>query len=323
MFCIEWEVFILAKKGAKLLGIQQDINPFSLMEDYLIIKQSEVTHFTISSHRSALRNFLAEYKGNIKDVKKLKQGVTLFLIDKNSSYYNKLLQALRQFFDYCIGEGVLKENPCIGLKFKHSNVRIVEHSVEVIKALIDSPDKSTFAGLRDYTFILTMLDNGIRPNELLQLQLLDIDFINKQMIIREEYSKTRQLRILPLSIQTVNAIKKLIQARHEAWGNDAPIFCSFSGYRLTSHNFQEGFRKYARKIGVAITPYHLRHTFALWFIRNGGNVFALQKIMGHSKLDMTQVYVNLVQADIKGQHEKATPLNNLFNHNRTVGKIKR
>ena len=272
----------MAKAGAKLVKISPDMNPFSLMEDFLLRKRAEgVTSFNISSHRSALRNFLAEYKGNINNIHKLKQAVYVFLSDKKSGYFNKLLQALRQFFDYIIGE-LLKDNPCLGLKYKRCNVRVIHHDEKVIKAFISLPDKENFAGLRDYMIIISILDTGIRPNELLQIRIKDIDFLNAQINIREEYAKTRQPRFVPLSAQTMNGLKKLINARHPDWDLDTPVFCSFSGHRLTSHNLQERFREYSRQLGTSVTPYHLRH------IRNGGNVFSLQKIMGHTKLDMTK-----------------------------------
>lgn len=314
----------MAKAGPKLVQIAPEMNPFSLMEEYLLKKKAQgVTQFTITSHRSALRNFLANYRGNIKDAKKLRQAVYVFVSEKKSGYYNKILQALRQFFEYVIGEGLLKENPCEGLKYKRSNARIVHHDEKVIKAFLDIPDKTTFAGLRDYTIVLIILDCGIRPNELLQIRLNDIDFLNQQITVREDYSKTRQMRIVPLSERSISSLKKVLNARHEAWDNDVPIFCSFSGHRLTSHNLQERFRSYSEQLGTNVTPYHLRHTFALWFIRNGGNIFALQKIMGHSKLDMTRTYVDLVQADIKGSHEKACPLQNIFTQTRRVKQIKK
>lgn len=119
--------------------------------------------------------------------------------------------------------------------------------------MLGIPDTSTFAGVRDYVIILTMLDNGIRPNELLQIRIQDIDFINNQIYVREEYSKTRHPRALPISRRVVSAFKKGIHARHEAWDDDAPILCSFSGYRLSSHNLQERFREYSDKLGVSIT----------------------------------------------------------------------
>ncbi len=313
---------MLAKKGAKLIGIAQDINPFSLVSEFMVFKRAQgVTNFTVSSYRSALSQFFTEYKGSITDVKKLRQAVTIFLASKKAGYHNKLLQALRQFFDYCICERVIREHPCEGIKFKRESARVIQHNEDTIKALITLPDQSTFAGLRDYVFMLTMLDTGIRPNELLLLQITDIDFNNGQLIVREEYSKTRQMRTLPVSIQVSNLIKKLVSVRHEDWDILTPVFCSFSGNRLSSHNYQERFRQYASQLNVHITPYHLRHTFALWFIRNGGNVFALQKIMGHSKLEMTRHYVNLVEADIKNNHLKATPINNIFATTKKVLKI--
>lgn len=312
----------MSKKGPKLITVQKDINPFSLLEEFITMRKSQgITQFTVTSFRSALRNFFAEYKGNIKDPRKLRQAAIIFLADKKSGYHNKLLQALRQFFDFCIGEGLLKENPTAAIQYKRGGPRIIQHDEKTIKALLKIPDQSTFSGLRDYAFVLTMLDNGIRPNELLQLRIQDVDFMNNQLVIREEYSKTRQLRTVPLSTQVVNVLKKLIYSRHEEWGNDVPVFCSFSGHRLTSHNLQERFREYSDRLGTNITPYHLRHTFALWFIRNGGNIFALQKIMGHTKLDMTQTYVSLVQADIKRSHKSASPLNTLFQSNNCVRRI--
>ncbi|KYZ75788.1 hypothetical protein AXX12_11345 [Anaerosporomusa subterranea] len=314
--------FFMAKKGSKLIGIEQDLNPFSLIIDFLNARKAQgITSFTLSSLRSALTQFFTAYKGNIRNDQKLNQAVTIFLSDKKAGYYNKLLQALRQFFDYCICEQILKRNPCEGIRFKRETARIVQHDQSVIRALLTLPDQSTFAGLRDYAFILTMLDTGIRPNELLQICIRDVDLINVQLIVREEYSKTRQMRTLPISIQTVQVIKRLIYARHEDWSMDTPVFSSFSGNRLTSHNFQERFRQYSKQLGVNITPYHLRHVFALWFIRNGGNLFALQKIMGHTKLDMTRNYVELVQADIKASHEKASPLSNIFIRKDVVRKI--
>ena len=56
--------------------------------------------------------------------------------------------------------------------------------------------------------------------------------------------------------------------------------------------------------------YHLRHTFALWFIRNGGSAFALQKILGHTTLEMTKTYVNIAMTDVRKNHLEFSPLKN-------------
>lgn len=312
----------MAKKGSKLIGITQDINPFSVVEDFLNLKKAEgVTQYTITSFRSAYRQFFADYKGTLREGVKLHRAVTLFLADKKAGYYNKLLQALRQYFNYCILERICKENPTDGMRYKREGGRIVDHSDKVIKTLLSLPDCSTFAGLRNYTFMLTMLDTGIRPNELLQITMNDANLEECQLIVREEYSKTRTMRILPISSMVVQHIRKLILSRHSDWPNDIPVFCSFSGNRLSSHNFQEQFKGYSEQLGVHITPYHLRHVFALLFIRNGGNPFALQKIMGHTKMQTTLVYVNLAESDIRDDHTKATPINSLFHKKSVIRKL--
>ena len=236
----------------------------------------------------------------------------IFLADKKAGYYNKLLQALRQFFAYCVIEGICKSDPTEGMKYRRESSRIVDHSEKTIKALLSLPDCSTFSGLRNYTFMLAMLDTGIRPNELLQIRMNDINLEECQLIVREEYSKTRTMRVLPFSPLVAQYIRKLINARHPDWSDDTPIFCSFSGNPMSSHNFQEQFKQYSEKLGVNITPYHLRHVFALLFIRNGGSPFTLQKMLGHTKMQTTLIYVNLAESDIRENHSKATPINSLF-----------
>ena len=69
---------------------------------------------------------------------------------------------------------------------------------------------------------------------------------------------------------------------------------------------------YAKRMGVKIRPYDLRHTFALQFLRNGGHALALQKMLGHADLTMTKRYVALAQQDIREQHAFASPLNTLL-----------
>lgn len=71
---------------------------------------------------------------------------------------------------------------------------------------------------------------------------------------------------------------------------------------------------YSKIIGIVFTLCHLCHTFGLYFLRNSSKtgVFALQKIMGHSKLEQTRDYVSLLEADIEQAHQTASPISNLL-----------
>lgn len=158
--------------------------------------------------------------------------------------------------------------------------------------------------------MILMIDCGIRPHEAIQLKVSDIE--SRGIWVREEVSKTRQPRFLPVSTMVIQGMKRLVTAKAEFGRKNDCIFVTNAGKPLSPRELRWRFRQYAVVLKITITPYHLRHYFALNFIRNGGNVFALQKIMGHTKLDMTRIYVNLVSADLQENHKKASPLNSLF-----------
>jgi site-specific recombinase XerD len=80
---------------------------------------------------------------------------------------------------------------------------------------------------------------------------------------------------------------------------------------MKTETWSQRMNMYSKQIGFKVQPYDLRHSFTLNFLRNGGNVFVLQRLMGHCTLDMTKRYLALTQEDIQKQHAKASPVNML------------
>ena len=70
--------------------------------------------------------------------------------------------------------------------------------------------------------------------------------------------------------------------------------------------------KKAHLSGIGVNPHRFRHTFARQFLMNGGDIFSLQKILGHSSLEVVKMYVNLMTSDILDQHHKFSPVDNSF-----------
>ena len=305
--------FMFKKKSEVILfKVKQEFDFEILAEEFILIREAEVSKYTVGSIRNTLKLFLAFCNGSVEE-KGLKLKVLQFLAGKGNEYYNKQLQATKGFFQYCMEEGYLINNPCAVIKYKPHTSRIVQHSEEVIRKLLDTPNKITWAGVRDYTAMVLFLDTGIRPNELVQVKMSDFDFANSYLYLREHITKTRQKRTLPLSDVCISSLKKLINYRHKGWDSDF-MFCSWRGEEITTGDLRDRFRTYSRIIGTAVTPYHLRHTFALYFLRNSSKtgVFALQKIMGHSKLEQTRTYVSLLEADIQQAHQIASPISHLL-----------
>jgi len=108
---------------------------------------------------------------------------------------------------------------------------------------------------------------------------------------------------LPLSDITAKAIKKLLETRPGKWNGESPVFANWEGNFMRVETWAQRVKDvYASQLGVSLRPYDLRHAFALNFLRNGDNAFALQRIMGHSNLDMTKRYLALTSQDIQGEH---------------------
>ncbi|MCX6090858.1 MAG: site-specific integrase [Candidatus Atribacteria bacterium] len=175
--------------------------------------------------------------------------------------------------------------------------------------------KKTFAGLRDYCLVLLTLDTGIRPGESLSLLPRDLNLAGMEITIRKDIAKTRTTRTVPISALTVTHIQKLLRARLTSWGDTVPVFCSYEGHPMLGTSWAHRLRVYSKRLGHSVTPYSLRHSFALLYLRNGGNVFTLQRTMGHADLNMTKRYLALTQGDLKREHDTASPVN-LFNKKR-------
>jgi integrase len=105
------------------------------------------------------------------------------------------------------------------------------------------PNKKTFAGLRDYALILLILDTGIRPKEAFSLLVSDINLRNLNVVIRAENAKTRVSRTMPVMPATAQVIRDLIAARHPAWKDSVPVFCTADGTPLNAQNL-------GRQVGV-------------------------------------------------------------------------
>ncbi len=270
---------------------------------------------TIRGYKHTLDIYHRRTGPDLNNPDSLKKSVLEFLGYYENPYsYNLHRTHLRAFFNWCIEENIIEgKNPIKGTPFKKTSPRIRHLDDKTLRILLGAPDKRTYDGFRDHAMMLVMLDCGARPGEL--LQILPRDFYAKRATIHisDRAAKTRVERILDMSSLTVNAVKKVMSARHPLWGDNVPIFCSRDGRKMTSSSWGHEFKKYVRRKNLddAISSYDLRHTFAIMFLRNGGNLFALKTIMGHQKLEMTERYARFVGQDVKREHEKASPVRQL------------
>lgn len=241
---------------------------------------------------------------------------------ENNNTFNLRYKNLKLWFDWLMAEGLFPgdQHPLRGISKRKYQNRVVDIPATTLKALLDAPDTSTYAGLRDRALILLQMDTGVRPGEALNLMETDLDMASLLVHIPAHIAKTRERRSMPFSATTADALQRLLRARPEGWKN-SPVFCSCSGDILNVNSWGHTLRGYSEKIGAKVTPYMLRHCFALSFLRNGGNVFSLQKLLGHSTLAMTQKYLALSMEDLQKAHAAASPVNSLVPKKKRAGKV--
>ena len=283
--------------------------------DFLWEKQvSGASARTLEDYTYHLGNFLKRYKGNVEDYEKLRQCALEYLNGNgklSACTYNLRRAYLKSFFAYLVAQGAIPQNPLRGVKKRRVEEKPRAIPPETLKALLGLPDKRYFCGLRDYVLILFSLDTGARPGESLKLRVEDFNLREGTVTIPAPVAKTRKPRVLPISPSVASWVQKLINARPREWG-DAPVFCSENGTELQHRSWSHILRKYSKKLGHRVTPYDLRHTFAIMSLRGGMSPFALRAVLGHTTLTMTQHYLHMSGEDLRREHDKSSPINQVM-----------
>lgn len=161
---------------------------------------------------------------------------------------------------------------------------------------------------RDRAILLLLLDTGIRASELCGLRLIDIDLRNRAITV---FGKGAKERALPIGPITARALQRYITAARADQPANAPLFLGARGETLTRDALQKLLRRLGQQARVAgVHPHRFRHTFAIQYLRNGGNTRALQEALGHETLDMIRTYTRIADADLVNGHRTASPVEN-------------
>ena len=162
---------------------------------------------------------------------------------------------------------------------------------------------------RDKAIILTLPDTGIRVSELCSANIKDLDLDIGRLYVTGKGNKSRFVYMGKVSR---HAIWSYITERYPDRKPciDEPIFMDrYNLNRLTRQGVLELVKGIGKRAKVEnVHPHRFRHTFAIEFLRNGGNVFELQQLLGHSDLETARRYVQLAQTDLETSSRKASPV---------------
>ncbi|MFD1453283.1 tyrosine-type recombinase/integrase [Oceanobacillus sojae] len=248
--------------------------------------------------------------------------ITLEIIENNIIVYlmetkkckattlNTMIRALRIFFKFLLTKEMIESNPLEDLRLLKTEKNVIEtFTREELKNLFVQPNQGTFTGIRDLTIMSLFVETGIRLREMVEVKVRDIRWEDSQILIK---GKNREDRLVPFQASMLRLLKRWVALRGEV--DHDFLFINIDNGPLSKRQLQSRITKYGRMAGikgVRCSPHTLRHTFAKMAVINGANVFHLQKILGHSTLDMVKVYVNLFSMEVADSHKKFSPLESL------------
>ena len=150
-----------------------------------------------------------------------------------------------------------------------------------------------------------MIDTGIRINEAINIEKSKIDFEN---LLLSVIGKGNKERIVPFSYE----LRKVL-FKYAATQQFELLFCTKNGCKVTYDNILRDFYILVKKLGIEPDgAFHaFRRTFATNYVRNGGNPLVLQRMLGHTTLQQTNVYIKLVSEDLQKEQHRTSLLNRL------------
>jgi len=241
--------------------------------------------------------------------------IRLFLLDLQQkklapATVNAYYRAMNTFFNWLVNEGYIEKSPMLNIKPpKVPRMVVTPLNKEQITELLRWCGSVSFIDLRNRAIILLFLETGLRLAELARIQLNDIDFDNETIKVMGKGSKERLVRI---GKTTQRALLKYILARSDEY---PCLWLTEERKPMASSGIQTMVKRlfrYSGINGVKRGPHTLRHTAAINYLRNGGDQFTLQIMLGHASLDMTRKYVStLGTEDMIRVHRKASPVDNL------------
>lgn len=171
-------------------------------------------------------------------------------------------------------------------------------------------DSSRPSRLRDKAIILFLLDTGLRAQELCNLTIGDVDVNSGAVHVRQ--GKGDKDRTVYIGAMTREAIWRYLQKDRKFKEPRDPLFSTSKHTHLDRRALGRMLETAGERAGLdgKCNPHRFRHTFAINYLRNGGDVFTLQQLLGHSTMEMVKHYLSIAQTDLANAHRKASPVDN-------------
>lgn len=226
------------------------------------------------------------------------------------SYHKSLVV----FFRWCIQQSYIKSNPTDDIEIPKLEKKLPpkltkQEAQRLLEMVYNYPYPYTYQRLRNYAIFATFVYAGLRKSELLNLKLADVDLENQSIFIHK--GKGNKDRVVPISTTLVSILQKYLEERARLKKTCPEFFASLNrnmGY--TDAGLKRLVQLFNKESGIKFSIHKLRHTFATLMLEGGCDIFSLSKMMGHSDIKTTTIYLAASPEHLRSQIVKH-PLNQL------------
>jgi integrase/recombinase XerD len=222
----------------------------------------------------------------------------------------RLLSSLRRFYQYCLRERRVTEDPTLRLEPPKRTPRFPKTLSEAdVEALLAAPDTASPLGLRDRAMLETLYACGLRVSELVALKTVEA---NLDAGVVRLFGKGSKERLVPLGEEAVGWIERYLREARPALvkrAGSSALFVTARGGPMTRQAFWHLVRRYGVRAipGKALSPHVLRHAFATHLINHGADLRVVQMLLGHADISTTQIYTHVARERLKVLHAKHHP----------------
>jgi integrase/recombinase XerD len=291
----------------------------ALVDDYLTHLQHErrLASHTLESYGRDLAELGRFAAGRTREIDALTRGDLeahvrkLMSEGRSARSVARMVACIRGFYRFLAMHKHVRTNPAEDLEAPRALKVLPKFlAIEDVDRLIEAPDVSTPAGVRDRALIELLYATGLRVSELVNLRAQDLRLKDGYLTTT---GKGRKQRVVPLGESAAAWVTKYIgEARPRLLRrrSSAKLFVNArGGTGLTRVGFWKILKGYARQTGLAapVSPHVLRHSFATHLLERGADLRAIQMMLGHADLSTTQIYTHILDARMRALYDKYHP----------------
>ena len=221
---------------------------------------------------------------------------------------NRKVSSLKSFYRFLQKTKQIESSPLV----KHQALKVLKQvqvpfsEKEIFSVLNTADDDGDFESVRNKLMVELFYSTGMRRNELINIKITDIDYVNETVKV---LGKRNKERYIPLLKSVRESLKKYDKFREKIEGSEPYLFLTKNGKKIYDTLVYRVINNYFSAVSSKVkkSPHVIRHSFATHLLNEGADLNAVKELLGHSSLASTQIYTHSSLGKLKEVYNQAHP----------------